>query len=773
MKIKTKLYILSSVVAIMSIAALFTVEYAIEHENELSAIEVNLEDVSLSVMEMRAEEKNFLMTSNIKYVDAFNKKEKEVLEQLEVMENNLEEIGIHEQGEHEIVEAIKSYRTKFDELAQAVKWIGETADKGLKKALRDVAHGLEASFREIGSEALLNDILMLRRHEKDFLIRMDDKYAHKLYSRVDLAIQHLKDTGLTDKETANLTLKLKAYQGAFETIAHTYKNIGYDLNNGIRGHLNKLDKRIAGLSEQLRVRVVKETEVMKEEFSLMVTIGFILGGLLMMIGISILVRSISKSTNEIKNCFAEIQKTYDFSHRCKLEATDEIGEVGEVLNGLLHDLQDAFKETNLVMANIAKGELSRRIIANFHGDLGVLKNNVNASADNIESVMSGIGQSVSELNEGRFDNHIEIECEGVYSDMLLNIKNVMTRLNDIVQATNTVAHKMNEGEFGESINVQAPGLFGEMIGNINNSLNHISTAIHGISEVVERQAQGDLTCKLPDENFKGQLAELKEAINRSIVKMGEVVNASANIASEVNASANEVAQGSSDLSQRVQEQAASLEETSATMEQITSQVSQSADSAKEAATLVHGVQEKTASGQKVMTQTIGAMQSIQGASERIADIVTLIDGIAFQTNLLALNAAVEAARAGDHGRGFAVVAGEVRSLAGKSAEAAKEIKDLIEDSVARIDNGAKLAGQSGDYLNEINESVASVVQMIEQISMASQEQSTGIAQINQAITQIDQVTQQNAALVEETSAASENLTNQATKLNNEMDFFKT
>lgn len=209
------------------------------------------------------------------------------------------------------------------------------------------------------------------------------------------------------------------------------------------------------------------------------------------------------------------------------------------------------------------------------------------------------------------------------------------------------------------------------------------------------------------------------------------------------------------------------------MDEMNSQVQSNTNHANEATKVAEAVQAKADNGVAVMKQTIEAMGTIQESSDRISDIVTLIDGIAFQTNLLALNAAVEAARAGEHGRGFAVVAGEVRSLAQKSAEAAKDIKTLIDETVERVELGSKLATDSGEMLSAINGSIDEVAQMIAQIAQASSEQATGIHQVHNAITQIDNVTQQNAALVEETSAASESLNEQAEVLTNDMAFFNT
>jgi methyl-accepting chemotaxis protein len=235
----------------------------------------------------------------------------------------------------------------------------------------------------------------------------------------------------------------------------------------------------------------------------------------------------------------------------------------------------------------------------------------------------------------------------------------------------------------------------------------------------------------------------------------------------------QVAQGAGNLSARVQQQASALEEASATMHQITNAVQTNTDSATQVAQLAHQVQDQSSAGVAVMQQTIDAMKSIQAASSKIADIVSIIDSIAFQTNLLALNAAVEAARAGEHGRGFAVVASEVRALAGKSADAAKDIKHLIEDSVQRIDAGTQLADQSGAVLTSISDSINHVASMIEAISTASQEQAEGINQVNRAIGEIDRVTQENSVLVEDTTTAAQRLNQEATQLSHNMSFFKT
>jgi methyl-accepting chemotaxis protein len=255
--------------------------------------------------------------------------------------------------------------------------------------------------------------------------------------------------------------------------------------------------------------------------------------------------------------------------------------------------------------------------------------------------------------------------------------------------------------------------------------------------------------------------------------MRQVIINSRSTANSVGQTAELVLNSSGNLSHLMQQQVRDLEQTSGTMHIMASAVQENTINARKVADLAHQVQHQSGQGVQVMQETIAAMQSISEASHKIGDIVTLIDGIAFQTNLLALNAAVEAARAGEHGRGFAVVASEVRALAQKSAEAAKDIKHLIDDSVDRIEVGTTLADKSGEMLGNITNSVEQVANMIEQIATASQEQSRGISQVHQAIANLDKVTQENTQLVEDTRQAAETLNTEADQLRNNIGFFKT
>jgi methyl-accepting chemotaxis protein-1 (serine sensor receptor) len=284
-------------------------------------------------------------------------------------------------------------------------------------------------------------------------------------------------------------------------------------------------------------------------------------------------------------------------------------------------------------------------------------------------------------------------------------------------------------------------------------------------------AAGDLTQQIVvhSQDETGQLMQALKQMNENLQGIVGQVRASTDT---IGTASTEIAHGNLDLSSRTEQQAGALEETASTMEQLTSTVRHNAENAQEAKQLALSASEVAVRGGEVVRQVVDTMSAINQSSSKIVDIISVIDGIAFQTNILALNAAVEAARAGEQGRGFAVVASEVRSLAQRSAAAAKEIKVLIDDSVARVGSGSALVAQAGQTIDEVVRSVQRVSEVVSDISAAGRDQSLGIEEVNRAITQMDESTQQNAALVEQAAAAAQSLQEQAAQLSGAVSVFR-
>ena len=363
-----------------------------------------------------------------------------------------------------------------------------------------------------------------------------------------------------------------------------------------------------------------------------------------------------------------------------------------------------------------------------------------------------------------------LDAQGNYMGNMVEWKDITEQM-DAERQINTLVEGAVAGELDQRIDTTRYEGFMAGLGNgINEMLEAVVMPLRESARVVQALSEGDLTTKMIGD-YQGEFGTLRDSVNGSVDNLFNMVTDILEATSNIATASTEIAQGNTDLSQRTEEQASSLEETASSMEELTSTVKQNADNSRQANQLSAGAREKAEKGGAVVGRAISAMSEINSSSKKIADIISVIDEIAFQTNLLALNAAVEAARAGEQGRGFAVVAGEVRNLAQRSAGAAKEIKGLIQDSVGKVEEGSKLVDESGQTLDEIVNEVKKVSDIIAEISAASQEQASGIDQVNKAVMSMDEVTQQNAALVEEAASASESLDEQARTMEELVSFF--
>lgn len=358
------------------------------------------------------------------------------------------------------------------------------------------------------------------------------------------------------------------------------------------------------------------------------------------------------------------------------------------------------------------------------------------------------------------------------------------RLGSVVEWSDVTNERMAEGELKGVVEAVAEGDFSQRVPvegkegfllalaeGINTISETCAVGLSDIADMMQAMSRGDLTQRI-NNDFGGTFARLREDCNETANRLAEIVTEIYNSATEVSNAAGEITSGSADLSHRTETQASALEETAASMEEMAATVKNNADNAVEANTLGNQASSLANKGGQVVSNAVEAMARIEDSSQKISDIIGVIDEIAFQTNLLALNAAVEAARAGEAGKGFAVVASEVRNLAQRSSEAAKDIKGLIVDSSVQVKEGVQLVNETGAALEEIVGSIQKVTELISDIASASKEQSTGIEEINAAVTDMDEMTQQNSALVEENAAAARALEEQSASMHTQVSFFK-
>jgi methyl-accepting chemotaxis protein len=486
------------------------------------------------------------------------------------------------------------------------------------------------------------------------------------------------------------------------------------------------------------------------------------------------VRSNIKALVDDTNLLAQAAVKGQLSTRA--DATKHHGDFRRIVEGVNNTLDAVIKPLNVAaqyVENIAKGNIPTKITDEYNGDFNSIKNNLNQCIDAVNALIA----DAASLSKAAVDGQLSTRADASkhQGDFRKIVEGVNATLDSVIGPLNVAAKYVDDiaqGNIPSKISEAYNGDFNTLKNNLNTCIDAINKLVADASMLSEAAHEGRISTRADAGQHHGEFRKIVEGVNQTLDMIVGPIAAVKEAVEMITTAANEISTGNNDLSSRTEQQASSLEETAASMEELAGTVKQNAENAKQANQLALTASGVAVKGGQVVSEVVNTMSGINESARKIEDIISVIDGIAFQTNILALNAAVEAARAGEQGRGFAVVAGEVRSLAQRSASAAKEIKELITDSVNKTTEGTKLVEDAGSTMQEVVMSVQRVADIISEISAASQEQTTGIDQVNQAVTSMDETTQQNAALVEEAAAAAESLVEQANQLSDVISVFK-
>jgi methyl-accepting chemotaxis protein len=443
------------------------------------------------------------------------------------------------------------------------------------------------------------------------------------------------------------------------------------------------------------------------------------------------------------------------------------------MNKLLEAVIGPLNMAATYVDNLSKGVIPAEITAEYNGDFNIIKTNLNACGQAIKALVADGNLLAQAAEAGVLTTRADAAKHlGEYRKV---VEGLNATLDAIVAPLNVAADcvaSIARGDVPAKITDHYNGDFNNIKDNLNTCIEAINALLGDGQMLADAARDGRVSVRADANGHEGDFRKIVDGMNETLEMIVGPIGTVKVSVETINTAAREIAQGNADLSRRTEEQAASLEKTAASMEELSATVKQNADNAKQANQLASAASSVAVKGGSVVSEVVATMSAINTSAKKIEDIISVIDGIAFQTNILALNAAVEAARAGEQGRGFAVVAGEVRNLAQRSATAAKEIKELISDSVNKTAEGTQQVENAGNTMHEIVTSVKRVSDIISEIAAASQEQSIGIEQVNDAIMKMDDVTQQNTALVEEAAAAAESMMEQADELMNAVSVFQ-
>ncbi|MCP4753026.1 MAG: hypothetical protein GY866_19230 [Proteobacteria bacterium] len=700
------------------------------------AMKSHAQNIQLFMLQCRRAEKDFLLRKDKKYLARLEGHVNSLKGEAQSFKDIAMKAGHREDGQHaeEILKLADDYLASFKKVYEANVVKGLDYKSGLQGSFRGIAGRLQGKMPEHAVDDLSELYLYMRRYEKDYHRTRNNKYKEK-WRKAMADFGSALDSSGVDAVSKNAQVQGFAnYRNASENFLKTKAKKYYEI---IRSEAHVVENAIESVHVPNAAALALDIRKNEKDY---------------------LLRGDEKYVKATHNAVKSLSDAFENSGILGEHVQEIQKDLAEYKNGF----DELVAEDKTIVEDI---KLLRKAVHEIEDKVGPLA--IAAGKEAAEIVVSTEKRAQSMSNWAIVAGILALIIGSLM--VAVNIRTILRQLGGDPSEIGEIAKKLASGQFDiEQSDRNLTGVFAELM-KMTDSLKGAIMSIQGTMDSISK---GDLTNTIEDEGMRGELVLIKNSVNSSIEMLSHTISQVAVATDQVNSGSTQISDASQSLASGTSEQAASLEEISSTMSEVDSRANANNENANQASQLTTQAMETANRGNEQMKEMLSAMDKINSSSTDISKIIKVIDEIAFQTNLLALNAAVEAARAGKYGKGFAVVAEEVRSLAARSAEAAKNTTELIENSVKEVDSGVSNAGKTAEVLKEINEGITQVNDLVGEIAAASREQSDNTNEINTSLTQVNSIVQQNSSISEEAASASEELNSQSMELQNLMNRFK-